>query len=62
MMCIYDKVESNPYCQLVLKARIKNKCLHEGRVYGDVKAFNPASCGVANLARGVIGGFPCQAR
>lgn len=57
-----SQVEADPFCQQVLKARIKNQCLHAGVVHGDVRTFSPGPSGVANVARGTIGGFPCQVR
>ena len=61
MLLSVGQVENNLFCQEVLKARMKNQCLHRGAVYPDVRKFSPGACGLANRARGVIGGFPCQA-
>ena len=55
------QVENNSWCRSVLKARMKNKCLHQGLLHDDIRTFRPSALGVANEARGAVGGFPCQA-
>ena len=55
-----SEVENDHFCQQVLKARMRNHCLQRAPVHSDVKTFSPSAAGVANVARGAIGGFPCQ--
>ena len=51
-------IEIEPYCQEIIKARIKDKVLDDAPIYPDISAFN------GNDYRGLVdiitGGFPCQ--
>ena len=51
-------VEIDPYCQAIIKARIKDKVLDDAPIYPNISTFN------GNDYRGLVdiitGGFPCQ--
>lgn len=55
-------VEYEPYCQEVIKARIKDGLLDAAPIFGDIRAF--VSEGYAESYQGMVdlitGGFPCQ--
>jgi len=55
-------VEYEPYCQEVIKARIKDGLLDSAPIFGDIRAFNAE--GYAGAYQGMVdlitGGFPCQ--
>ena len=52
------QVESSGFCREVLKARMDDKMLHRGEIWQDVCGFVARP---NHPARGVGGGFPCQA-
>lgn len=55
-------VENEPYCQEVLKARIRDGLLHAAPIFGDVRDFIKE--GFAEAYQGMVdvvsAGFPCQ--
>jgi len=55
-------VETDDYCQQIIKQRIKDGMLPEAPIFGDIAAFNRE--GYAESYRGMVdvvtGGFPCQ--
>lgn len=55
-------VEKDPYCQEVLKARIKDGCLDAAPIFGDIKRFVAEGYGFSyrGLVDVVTAGFPCQ--
>ena len=51
-------IEIEPYCQEIIKARIKDGLLDDAPIFPDIRAFDGTQCrGVVDL---VSGGFPCQ--
>ena len=51
-------VERDPYCHKVLRARMRDRMLHEGPIYDDVRTFNGSEWrGRVDV---VTAGFPCQ--
>ena len=53
-----SQIERGSYCQHVLKSRMQDGCLHEGRIHDNVETFTAPA---GSIARGCGGGFPCQA-
>ena len=53
------QVESDPRCQMVLKARMSEGSLPECNIISDVVGYKPS--GPAADAQFVTAGFPCQA-
>ena len=51
-------VEINPYCIEVIKARIKDGCLCDAPIWGDIKTFDGRTwAGCVDI---ITAGFPCQ--
>jgi len=51
-------VEIEPYCQEILKARIRDGFLDDAPIWPDISTFNGAQCrGVVDI---ITAGFPCQ--
>lgn len=59
---IVGYVESNEYCQKVIRQRINDGIFDEGPIFDDIETFN--SQGYAKSYQGMVdlisGGFPCQ--
>ena len=56
----HGEVESDEYCQEVLRARIKDQIFDSSaQIWGDVRTFKPK--GPATSAEALVAGFPCQA-
>jgi DNA (cytosine-5)-methyltransferase 1 len=55
-------VEINDYCQRVLAQRIKDGCLPDAPIFGDIRAFidQGYAASYTGLVDVVTGGFPCQ--
>ena len=51
-------VESDPWCQKVLRARIEDGSLSDGDIHGDIRGFGAE--GYAGEVDLVSAGFPCQ--
>lgn len=55
-------VESNNYCQRIIKARIEDGIFDKAPIFGDISTF--ISEGYAKIYKGLVdvitGGFPCQ--
>jgi DNA (cytosine-5)-methyltransferase 1 len=54
-------VEYEPYCQELIKQRIKDGLLHAAPIFGDIRDFNReyAEC-YQSMVDLITGGFPCQ--
>jgi site-specific DNA-cytosine methylase len=51
-------IEIEPYCQEIIKARIKDGLLDDAPIFPDIHAFDGTACrGVVDI---ITGGFPCQ--
>ena len=51
-------VEIEPYCQEIIKARIKDGLLDDAPIWPDIRAFDGRQCrGLVDL---ITAGFPCQ--
>lgn len=55
-----DEVERDPFCQQVLRCRMRDGLLSQGDIIEDVRGFTPPKH-VASRATGLLAGFPCQA-
>ena len=53
-------MEASEHCRAVLRARMEDRCLHQGEVHHDIRQYDPRATG-DSWAAGCAGGFPCQA-
>lgn len=54
------EVELDPFCTLILLARMQDGVLEKAPIHDNVKDFRPCAK-VASEAEAITAGFPCQA-